>query len=150
MPELPEVEAVAQTLRPLVVGKTIRCVQVLHPIAIKPQKPAQLVLGTEKQAIRAVTRHGKYLLLELNRGFLSLHFRLDGQLLWFTDVRELTEKANQPPHNIHVDIAFECDRGVLGFVDRRHFGRVHFFASRDASDSMKSLGVDALSKEFTP
>jgi formamidopyrimidine-DNA glycosylase len=150
MPELPEVEAVAQTLRPLVAGKTIHCVHVLHPIAIKPQKPAQLVLNAEKQAIRAVTRRGKYLLLELDRGFLSLHFRLDGQLLWFSDGKELAAKANRPPHDIHVDVAFEFDHGVLGFADRRHFGRVHFFESSGVSDGLKFLGVDALSKEFTP
>jgi len=149
MPELPEVEAVAQTLRPLVVGKTIQCVHVLHPIAIKPQKPAQLVRDTELQVIRAVTRRGKYLLLELGRGFLSLHFRFDGHLLWFSDARELMEKANQPPYKIHVDVAFELDGGVLGFADRRHFGRVHFLESLDVSNGLKSLGVDALSNEFT-
>lgn len=149
MPELPEVEAVTRTLRPLVVGKTIRCVHVLHPIAIKPQKPTQLVLSTEKQKIRAVKRRGKYLLLELDRGFLSLHFRFDGRLLWFSDAQELTGKANRTPQDVHVDVALEFDRGVLGFADRRHFGRVHYFESIDASDSLKSLGVDALSIEFS-
>ena len=42
MPELPEVEAVAQTLRPLVEGRRIRCIHVLHPIATKPQDPSRL------------------------------------------------------------------------------------------------------------
>ncbi|HYK38909.1 MAG TPA: DNA-formamidopyrimidine glycosylase [Candidatus Eremiobacteraceae bacterium] len=149
MPELPEVEAVAHTLRPLVVGKTIQCVHVLHPIAIKPQEPTKLVRDTGLQVIQAVTRRGKYLLLELGRGFLSLHFRFDGHLLWFSGVRELMEKANQPPYKIHVDVAFELDSGVLGFADRRHFGRVHFFESLDVSNGLKSLGVDALSNGFT-
>lgn len=149
MPELPEVEAVACTLRPLVRGKKIRCVHVLHPIATKPQKPAELIRSAQNRKILNVARHGKYLLLKLDRGLLVLHFRLDGQLLWFSSAAELETKANRPPHNVHVDVAFEFDRGVLAFADRRHFGRVHHFESREACNSLKSIGVDALSKEFT-
>ena len=149
MPELPEVEAVAQTLRPLVLGKKIRCVHVFHPIAVKPQKSAFLAQNAEGQTIRRVTRHGKYLLLELDRGLLSLHFRLDGQLLWFSNARELEVNANRPPHNVHVDVAFEFNRGVFGFADRRHLGRVHVFESRNAGSGLRSPGIDALSKEFS-
>jgi formamidopyrimidine-DNA glycosylase len=149
MPELPEVEAVVRTLRPMVRGRKIRGVYVLHPIATKPQRPAELVRFAEKQTIRDVKRHGKHLVLELDHGILTMHFRLDGRLLWFSSAAEMERKANRAPHNIHVDIALELDRGVLGFADRRHFGRVHFFESREASKSLGSLGVDALSKEFT-
>ncbi|HLK05484.1 MAG TPA: bifunctional DNA-formamidopyrimidine glycosylase/DNA-(apurinic or apyrimidinic site) lyase [Candidatus Acidoferrum sp.] len=150
MPELPEVESVAQTLRPMVRGKKIRCVHVFHPIATKPQKPAFVATSAEGRTIRAVSRHGKYLLLELDRGLLVLHFRLDGQLLWFSSARELLAKANRPPHNVHVDVALEFNRGVLGFADRRHFGRVLFHDSRENASGLASLGVDALSPEFTP
>jgi formamidopyrimidine-DNA glycosylase len=148
MPELPEVEAVAQTLRPLVRAKKIRCVHVLHPIATKPQEPAQFIRSVEKQKIHTVTRLGKNLLIELDRGILAIHFMLDGQLLWFSSAREM--EANKAPHNIRVDVALELDRGVLGFADPRRFGRIHFYESREASRGLKSLGVDAFSKEFTP
>src|SRR5215475_12098940 len=149
MPELPEVEAVRRTLRPLVRGRKIRCVHVLHLIATKPQKPAELARFAEKQEIRDVLRRGKYLLLDLERGILVMHFRLDGQLLWFSSAAELQEKANRTPCNVHVDVALELDRGVLAFADQRHFGRVHFFESQEASKGLKSLGVDALAREFT-
>jgi len=85
----------------------------------------------------------------LDRGILTMHFRLDGQLLWFATAAEMEKKANRAPHNVHVDVALEFDRGVLGFADRRHFGRVHFFESREACKGLRSLGVDALSKGFT-
>src|SRR5579859_5608851 len=150
MPELPEVEAVTQTVRTLVRDSTIRCVHVFHPIATKPQSPAEVARSAQKQTIRGVTRLGKYLLLELHRGILVIHFRLDGRLLWFRSAEELLTMANREPQNVHVDVALELGRGVLGFADRRHFGRVHFFESRQACSGLRSLGVDALAREFTP
>jgi formamidopyrimidine-DNA glycosylase len=152
MPELPEVEAVAQTLRPFVNGKRIRCVHVFHPIATKPQPPSSLIQSADKQTVSAVTRYGKYLVLvlELDRGVVVIHFRLDGQLLWFASAREMFVRANRAPHNVHVDVALEFDRCVLGFADRRHFGRVHFLESREASSGIRSQGVDPLSQEFSP
>jgi formamidopyrimidine-DNA glycosylase len=148
MPELPEVEAVARTLRPLVERRRIRCVHVLHPIVTKPQKAWQIVRVAEGRHIRSVQRKGKYLLLNLDRGILTMHFRLDGQLVWFRNAKEVLRRVNQPEDGVHVDVAFELDKGVLGFADRRHFGRVHAWESAEDSPALRKLGVDALSSEF--
>src|SRR5215470_1025028 len=150
MPELPEVEAVVQSLRPLVRGQRIRSVHVFHPIAVKPQPASRLALLASGRRIVRVERKGKYVLLVLDRGLLTLHFRLDGQLVWFTNAKELFERANTRTNGIHVDVAFELRNGVLGFADRRHFGRVYAFASDENCSGLSSLGVDALSPEFTP
>jgi len=149
MPELPEVEAVARTLRPLVEGRRIRCVHVLHAIATKPQSAAQLARLAQGQRIRSIERRGKYLLVHLERGFLTMHFRLDGQLIWFSNAKELLERANQPDSGVHVDVALELDEGVLAFADRRHFGRVHAWHDEESCTALASLGIDALSPEFT-
>jgi formamidopyrimidine-DNA glycosylase len=149
MPELPEVEAIARTLRPLVRGQQIRCVHVFHPIATKPHQPAQLARLCQGRCVRKVWRRGKYLFLELDRGLIEIHFRFDGQLIWFSNSKELLERANQDSHGVHVDIAWELGKGVLGFVDRRHFGRVHGWESVDSCLPLRRLGVDALSEEFT-
>jgi len=85
----------------------------------------------------------------LDRGLLTMHFRLDGQLLWFANGKELLQRANHGENNVHVDVAFELDKGVLGFADRRHFGRVHIWASADECPGLAILGVDALSRDFT-
>jgi formamidopyrimidine-DNA glycosylase len=148
MPELPEVEAVVRTLRPLVQGQRIRCVHVFHPIAVKPQKASRLVDLATNRSIQRVDRKGKYVLLVLDRGLLTLHFRLDGQLVWFSNEAELLERANMKEHGVHVDVAFTFATGVLGFADRRHFGRVHAWASLEDSPGLASLGIDALSKDF--
>jgi formamidopyrimidine-DNA glycosylase len=149
MPELPEVEAVVRTLRPLIQGRRIRCVHVFHPIATKPQTAAHLGRQAHGRRIRIVERRGKYVLLVLNSGLLTLHFKLDGQLLWFSNGKELLERANQDEKGVHVDVALELDKGVLGFADRRHFGRVHAWESAEACPGLGVLGIDALSPAFT-
>jgi formamidopyrimidine-DNA glycosylase len=150
MPELPEVEAVARTLRPLVERRKIRCVHVLHAIATKPQSPSQVARLAEGQRIQLVQRRGKYLWLQLERGIVTLHFKLDGQLLWFSNAKKMFEVANQQESGVHVDVAFELDKGVLGFADGRHFGRVLVYESEEACPALARLGVDAISPDFTP
>lgn len=146
MPELPEVEAVARTLRPIVVGRTILRCRVIHPIAVRPtsgrgaERAATVI---EKKArgrtIRAVERRGKYLILRLDRGCLVLHFKLDGQLIWFPR-RRITG---------HIDVAFEMRGGTLGFVDGRHFGRVQWADAPEEIPGIRKMGVEPLSPEFT-
>jgi formamidopyrimidine-DNA glycosylase len=149
MPELPEVEAVAQTLRPLARGQHIRCVHVFHSIATRPQSAQHFAKSVERRRIVDVQRHGKYLLLVLDRGLIEMHFRLDGQLLWFSSAKELLKRANAGDEGVHVDVALELDKGVLGFADGRHFGRVHAWKSAEACPPLKAPGIDGLSREFT-
>jgi formamidopyrimidine-DNA glycosylase len=149
MPELPEVEAVVLTLRPLVQGRRIRCVHVFHPIATRPQAASHIARHSQGRRIRIVGRKGKYVLLILDRGLLTMHFKLDGQLLWLANAKELLKRANQGESSVHVDVALELDKGVLGFADRRHFGRVQYWESADDCPGLNVLGIDALSRDFT-
>jgi formamidopyrimidine-DNA glycosylase len=146
MPELPEVEAVARALRPVVEGKRILRCRVIHSIVLhrksgqnRKHAAAQLEKSLKGLRIRGVERRGKYLILVLERGAIVLHFRFDGQLIWF-------DSRGTPGH---VDVAFETRGGTLGFVDPRHLGRVQWVASPEEIDGIRALGVDALSKEFT-
>src|SRR5260370_30102429 len=120
MPELTEVEAVVRTLRPLVQDRRIRCVHVFPPIATKPQTASHIARQVQGRRIRTVDRKGKYVLLALDRGLLTMHFRLDGQLLWFSNGKELLERANQRENDVHVDVDFELDERVLGFAEGPH------------------------------
>jgi len=144
MPELPEVEANTRTVRPLVEHRRIRCVHVFHPIATKSQTPAHLARLAQDRRIQSVTRLGKYLLLSLDRGILTMHFRLDGQLLWFCSAKYLLRRANQAVKGVHVDVALELDKGVLGFADDRHFGRVYAYESPKPAPRYK-ISVSTLS-----
>jgi formamidopyrimidine-DNA glycosylase len=152
MPELPEVEAIARTLRPMVRGQRIRCVHIFHPIATKPQSPAKLAKSLEGCKIQGVRRHGKYLFLELDHGLIEMHFKFDGHLIWFSSAKDLLNRANigsGATNNIHADLAFELPKGVLAFADGRHFGRVRGWKSAEDCIPLQRLGVDALSEDFT-
>lgn len=151
MPELPEVESIARTVRPLVRGQKIRCVHLFHPIAIKPQQANYISKQLERRRILGVFRNGKYLFLTLDHGLVEMHFRFDGHLIWFDSPRQLLQRANNDEiDSVHVDVALELSKGVLCFADQRHFGRLHFWPSREACPPLKMLGVDALSPDFAP
>jgi formamidopyrimidine-DNA glycosylase len=149
MPEVPEVEAVARILRPMVAGQRICSGQVFHAIATRPQPPAQLARRITRRKVVGISRKGKYLFLDLDRGLIEMHFRFDGQLIWLDSARELLRRANRKPGGLHVDVAFEFGKGVLCFADGRHLGRVHYWESRETCVPLRQLGVDALSPEFT-
>jgi formamidopyrimidine-DNA glycosylase len=141
MPEAPEVEAVVQTLQPLVLGQTIRRCRVIHPIAVKPHAPTLLAKSLRENRIEEVTRIGKYLILRLARGILTFHFKFDGQILLFNAA---------PQRGVHVDVLLTLDKVTLGFVDQRHLGRMIWYESVAAAPSLNKLGVDIFSEEFTP
>lgn len=147
MPEMPEIEALARTVRPLLRGKRIARCDVIHEIAVRPssgrgaKQAAELLRRRVRgQRIQAVDRRGKFLLLRLGDGYVALHFRLSGKLLWF-DTRKISG---------HVDVAFALGKSTLGFVDRRHLGRVQWARWPEELPGIAALGVDPLSREFTP
>jgi len=53
-------------------------VHILHPIATKPQSPTRLANFAEGRRILDASRHGKYLLLVVDRGLIEMHFRFAG------------------------------------------------------------------------
>ena len=149
MPEAPEVESVVRALHPLVQGHRVRSVHIFHPIATKPQVPRHVIDLVEGQTIHRADRKGKYLILRLESGIVTVHFRLDGQIVWFKSAAELLQRANQGRDGVHVDVALELDEGVMGFADRRHFGRLHAWTCAQDYRGLAALGVDALSPGFT-
>jgi len=140
MPEAPEVEAVTQALRPLILGQTIRECRVVHPISVKPYSAESLAKSLHENRIEEVTRMGKYLVLRLASGILTFHFKFDGRILLFDAT---------PPGSIHVDALLTLDSVTLGFVDPRHLGRMNWHESADAAPSLSKLGIDIFSPDFT-
>lgn len=151
MPELPEVEAVAISLRPIVTKRKIRSVEVFHPIAVLPQTAAHVSKLLTGRRIESVQRKGKYLFLVLdNDAAIEMHFRFDGQIIRFVNAKEVEVRANRKTENgVHVDVALELDKGVIAFADGRHLGRVHAWESLEDCPPYNELGIDAMSADFT-
>ena len=146
MPELPEVEAIARTLAPMVEGQAIERCRVIHPIAAagisgkgKAAAAKKLEERLTGRKIERVVRRGKYLILTFDRGHAVMHFKFDGQFIWF-DTRETSG---------HVDVALETEQGTLGFVDPRHLGRVQWVERWEEIPGLRKMGVEPLAAEFT-
>lgn len=149
MPELPEVETVARTLRegrgaPALIGRTIQSAQVLWGREIgnlKPRTFEKRVAGTQ---VIAISRHGKYLIVSLSNSALGtrnpeltmlVHLKMSGQL----DVVPQDEAFSK-----HARVVWLLDDGLaLRFDDARKFGRV--WLVDDPVQIIGKLGPDALS-----
>lgn len=133
MPELPEVETVRRTLAPHVTGRRIESVRFYAPQSANgaPDTVAAQLTG---RRILELKRHGKYLLFQLDEGWMTVHLRMTGKLL--------VDAARTPWTRAEL----EFDNGhALVFDDQRIFGRLLWSAG--LPDAVAELGPDALGLE---
>jgi len=142
MPELPEVETVVRYLRPQLVERAIVGFTAHWPRVTAPAMPEDFARQVTGRTIHAVRRRGKYILLELNRGYIHLHLRMTGRLLVLPSGDP--EASSQP----HVTAEFDLsDSRRLVFRDMRKFGRVGYL--EDLAPLETRLGPEPLSSRFT-
>jgi formamidopyrimidine-DNA glycosylase len=130
MPELPEVETIARALKPRLEGRRIveaRCFSKF----VCPECFEQEVQG---RRIRRVDRRGKFLVLELDDGFLAIHLGMTGKLLTNGEAGPYTRAI------------FTLDVGVLLYDDIRQFGRIEWSVERPAR--VEKLGPEPLELDF--
>ncbi len=122
MPELPEVETVRRGLNRVTLNHPIRDGRILLERSIAhPASIDEFLVGLTGAYLTEWQRRGKYLLGKLsfaNRsaGWLGVHLRMTGQLLW------LSQDDTVQPH-CRVRLFFDENR-ELRFVDQRTFGRL--------------------------
>ncbi|WP_163581594.1 DNA-formamidopyrimidine glycosylase [Gracilibacillus saliphilus] len=118
MPELPEVETIRQTLKQLVIGKTIQSVDVFWPKIIQePDDIEQFIALIQEQTIHDIRRKGKFLLFDLDEHVLVSHLRMEGKY----GVHDRKEEV--VPHT-HIIFRF-TDGTDLRYRDVRKFGTMH-------------------------
>ena len=144
MPELPEVETVARSLRPMLVGRRFAGCEVRWRRTLGGLAPAAFAAALEGVRVRAVGRRAKWIVIELTRervpaGVLCVHLRMTGRL-------QIDPAGEQPGPWERVRIALDDGR-VLRFVDPRKFGRVRYV--RRSEEVLGELGPEPLSPEFT-
>lgn len=141
MPELPEVETTCRGIAPHVVGHTVAAVEVRQP-RLRWPVPAELARRLPGQAICAVERRAKYLLLRAETGTVILHLGMSGSL------RVLMEPLPPGPHD-HVDIAFR-EGHRLRLTDPRRFGAVLWTEDDPTGHPLlTALGPEPLSEALT-
>ena len=142
MPELPEVEATARSLKRLLRGKVVSSVDVRLATSVRTHSAdafARLLTG---KRIERVSRRGKTLLVTLSEGWtLLVHFRLWG-------IVRFSRMAVVPDAQTAVVIALtdgsslefrELQLSELGLHPTGDLARLKYFAS---------LGVEPLSRAF--
>jgi formamidopyrimidine-DNA glycosylase len=145
MPELPEVETVVRGLRLHLPGRRIVELRLSKKtdfiddaVALGERVPGAL--------IRAVRRHGKFLVLDLEAGaadgsearaeLLVIHLGMTGQL---------TVVAADTEVKLHTHVFFVLDdRRELRFCDPRRFGRMLVATPADGEKILGPLGADPL------
>lgn len=147
MPELPEVETIRRQLRPQVVGKEIKIVEVLE----KKQFIGEVGLVLNKKIVD-VARTGKVLNILLEGGtFVNIHLKLTGQLLFAADLKNsvFADTVSQagtnkmPAKTTRIIITFKDGSGLF-FNDLRKFGWIKVTAKPEGPK-----GIDVTSKNFT-
>ena len=142
MPELPEVETIRRTLLPKLTGATILSGEVLHEKMVLGITAEEFLKRVSGRKITDLQRRGKYLLLELSAGtVIGIHLRMTGQLT--------VEGADEPPAKATYFRLFLDDGTELRFRDQRKFGKVFLFEKGKPPASLRKLGPEPLSPEFS-
>lgn len=143
MPELPELESTARSLRRLLPDKVIASVDVRQATSVRTHTVDEFARLATGRRIESVSRRGKTLLLSLSDGWtLLVHFKLWG-------IVRFSRTAVVPDAQTAVVIMFTDGSGLefrelqlseLGLHPTEDLPRVKYLAS---------LGVDPLSRAFT-
>jgi formamidopyrimidine-DNA glycosylase len=139
MPELPEVENVAQGLRQRVQGRRISEVKVRNASVIKGSAKdfARRVSGC---TIGQVHRKGKVIAVELEDGgapeFLVVRLGMTGQVT-------LAPHAKTPEKHTHVFLSLDEGQDELRFRDSRRFGNLRVLKRGELEKMLGELGPDA-------
>ncbi len=140
MPELPEVQTIANNLRPQVTGRRISGARLFWDRTLATPSPQEFQQRITGQEVRGVGRRAKFLILPLSVDTLLFHLRMSGDLR--------VEPGSTPPLP-HDRLVLDLDEGLcLAFNDARKFGRVWLVS--DPQSVLQDLGPEPLDPGFTP
>lgn len=145
MPELPEVQTIANILRdggreqPGIVGEKVKKAQVFWHKTVETPKAKEFEKRILGQTILDVGRRGKYICIQLSNDVMLVHLRMSGDLI--------VGEGNQPLGS-HSRLVVYFESGLqLSFNNPRKFGRV--WLVKDPESVLYKLGPEPLDKVFT-
>lgn len=134
MPELPEVETIVRELRPKITGRHIVSAEILHPRIARFCRE-DMVSVTAGRRIEEVLRHGKFILIRLDQGWITIHLGMTGKILFDTE------------RGAHTRAVFVLDDAVMLYDDPRMFGSIEWGAEPARTSR---LGPDAFASGDLP
>jgi formamidopyrimidine-DNA glycosylase len=115
MPELPEVETVVRSVAAHLAGRRILESRFTSKF-VTPGSRARLAQRLAGRRIESVKRRGKFIVIALDQGTLTVHLGMTGKLL-------TQGEAGEHTHGV-----FTLDDGMLLYHDPRQFGRIEWSA----------------------
>jgi len=139
MPELPEIETVRRGLAPHLIGRRFLGAEVRES-RLRWPVPADLTALVAGRQVLALLRRGKYLLMQLDHGWLICHLGMSGNL-------RLIPAATPIRKHDHIDLALD-DGQILRYHDARRFGALLWSEDPGKHPLITPLGVEPLSAAF--
>ncbi|MBD3145244.1 Fpg/Nei family DNA glycosylase [Microbispora bryophytorum] len=153
MPELPEVEALAEFLREHAVGHAVVGVDVTAFQALKTVDPPVTALAG--LLVTCVARHGKFLDVDCDGLHFVTHLARGGWLRWRDDLTGAKPvRPGKGPLAVRVRLSPDEDGRAPGFelTEAGTQKRLAVYVVRDPEDvpGIAGLGPDPLAEGFTP
>jgi len=137
MPELPEVETTKNGLVKLLTNKRITKVEIRNP-NLRWRVDDSIQFNLNNQTLRSFSRRGKYIIFNLDNGYLMIHLGMSGKI----NVVDINEPIKKHDHFL---LYFKNE--VMRFNDPRRFGSIFYLDSLDHK-LLNSLGVEPLEDSF--
>jgi formamidopyrimidine-DNA glycosylase len=141
VPELPEVETTRRGIAPAVADRVLERAVVREP-RLRWRVPRSFAANVAGQQVLEVRRRAKYLLFDLERGAIILHFGMSGSLRL---------QPSDAPALLHDHVDLVLDSGMcLRLNDPRRFGSVLWTPDDPLQHPLlASLGPEPLSNGFS-
>jgi len=144
IPELPEVETIRRSLKPIV-RRTITDIYLSSVAPVEKTTRYDVRSVLRDVALTGIDRWGKYLIFNTDKdSALVIHLGMSGKLIF----HDKTVSAR--PAHTHMEITFS-DGSQLRYIDARRFGTLSLTNS-DRTDNafLARLGPDYLDRKLTP
>ena len=145
MPELPEVETVKNSLKELVIGKTINEIIINYGRIIQTDR-TEFQTKLVGQTIIDIKRKGKYLIFIFSKYLMVSHLRMEGKYFLKAEDEEVSK---------HDHIIFKfTDHTELRYNDTRKFGVMYLYPQMELEklyqmDPLNKLGLEPFDEGFT-
>lgn len=142
MPELPELEIIAERLTSDLTGLTIKNVVVHNHIVVHGLPVSDFVSRSVGQTFEGVVADGKFLIFSLTNYDIVVNLMLTGRL------RIITKQKQPTSYDM---VSFQTEHLTLRYTDAKKMGRIYLVDKRDYSQvaGFENQGPSALDTSLT-